>query len=266
MRFVRTILVVVVTAALMATAASGFAADTTEVVFEDTAAGENQPGWLFNRDASTSTPFEFNSDAASIGQGSLYVAPIGSTPADKFIGEYFFLGGIDDFDSIAYDFLIGGGGTSVDAVHFYLNVYTNLPGTPVTNFFDCRFDFVPTSGSTAGFTTVSVDGAAAPTRVQSRGGAVCPTTLGGLPAGSTIRVFAVNVGDTSANDADLDGFLDRVVLSGDGMATTFDFEPMIGPPTDKDECKRGGWAEFNNPEFRNQGDCVSYVASKGRSR
>ncbi len=38
-------------------------------------------------------------------------------------------------------------------------------------------------------------------------------------------------------------------------------EPFIGPPADKNECKNGGWETFNNPEFKNQGDCVSYVQS-----
>ena len=33
------------------------------------------------------------------------------------------------------------------------------------------------------------------------------------------------------------------------------------PPTDKDACKQGGWATFNNPSFENQGRCVSYVAA-----
>jgi hypothetical protein len=40
---------------------------------------------------------------------------------------------------------------------------------------------------------------------------------------------------------------------GDGVTDT-------DPPADKDECKKGGWATFNNPTFRNQGDCVSYAA------
>ena len=31
-------------------------------------------------------------------------------------------------------------------------------------------------------------------------------------------------------------------------------------PASKDECKKDGWATFNNPSFRNQGDCVSYAA------
>jgi hypothetical protein len=47
--------------------------------------------------------------------------------------------------------------------------------------------------------------------------------------------------------------------------TEFDFEPTIGPPTNKDQCKDGGWQQFNTPVFKNQGDCVSYVASKGNA-
>jgi hypothetical protein len=34
-------------------------------------------------------------------------------------------------------------------------------------------------------------------------------------------------------------------------------------PTDKGECKNGGWEEFG--VFRNQGDCVSYTATGGRN-
>ncbi len=34
---------------------------------------------------------------------------------------------------------------------------------------------------------------------------------------------------------------------------------VIGPPTSRDQCKNGGWQTFNNPSFRNQGQCVSFV-------
>ncbi len=34
---------------------------------------------------------------------------------------------------------------------------------------------------------------------------------------------------------------------------------LVGPPTSKNECKNGGWEKFNNPSFKNQGACVSYV-------
>jgi hypothetical protein len=32
----------------------------------------------------------------------------------------------------------------------------------------------------------------------------------------------------------------------------------------KDDCMKGGWRKFTNPKFKNQGDCVSYVARQGR--
>ena len=33
-----------------------------------------------------------------------------------------------------------------------------------------------------------------------------------------------------------------------------------GPPTTKEQCKRGGWRTFNIPrEFKNQGDCIQFV-------
>jgi YVTN family beta-propeller protein len=36
--------------------------------------------------------------------------------------------------------------------------------------------------------------------------------------------------------------------------------PGIGPPSDKDQCKKGGWRDFTIPrKFKNQGDCVSFV-------
>jgi hypothetical protein len=41
---------------------------------------------------------------------------------------------------------------------------------------------------------------------------------------------------------------------------------QVGPPTAKSACKHGGWKTFNNPTFKNQGQCVSYVASHGHKR
>ncbi len=34
---------------------------------------------------------------------------------------------------------------------------------------------------------------------------------------------------------------------------------LVGPPTNKDQCKKDGWKTFNNPTFTNQGQCVSFV-------
>jgi hypothetical protein len=38
-----------------------------------------------------------------------------------------------------------------------------------------------------------------------------------------------------------------------------------GAPTSTDQCMNGGWRNFTSPRFKNQGDCVSFVASRGRA-
>jgi hypothetical protein len=40
----------------------------------------------------------------------------------------------------------------------------------------------------------------------------------------------------------------------------------VGPPTSKNACRHGGWKTFTNPTFKNQGRCVSYVASHGHKQ
>jgi len=42
-------------------------------------------------------------------------------------------------------------------------------------------------------------------------------------------------------------------------------EPAPSTPTSKDQCKNGGWKTFTNPSFKNQGDCVSFVATHGKN-
>ena len=49
-------------------------------------------------------------------------------------------------------------------------------------------------------------------------------------------------------------------------STVFTYELPV--PTLKDQCKNGGWKNFtdaNGNSFKNQGDCVSYVATGGRN-
>jgi glucuronoarabinoxylan endo-1,4-beta-xylanase len=58
--------------------------------------------------------------------------------------------------------------------------------------------------------------------------------------------FAIVVVNNNAHDVEL-----TVDLEGDF--------PL--PPESKDDCRNGGWATFVNPVFRNQGECVSYVAA-----
>ena len=51
---------------------------------------------------------------------------------------------------------------------------------------------------------------------------------------------------------------DWVVSNGD--LTVTDAHPF---PTSMDQCKNGGWRNF--PGFKNQGDCVSFVATGGKN-
>lgn len=62
------------------------------------------------------------------------------------------------------------------------------------------------------------------------------------------------------------GYVDALALGVSGDTDVYDFEYYTHPAT-KDECKKGGWKEFNpnRPEgpFKNQGDCVSWVNTHG---
>jgi hypothetical protein len=40
-------------------------------------------------------------------------------------------------------------------------------------------------------------------------------------------------------------------------------EPVPALPTSKDQCKKDGWKTYG--VFKNQGDCVSFVATKGKN-
>lgn len=217
---------------------AAFAIGTNTVTVRgNTAAGENQPGWMFNRDVSTATPFEFKPGNASIGSGGLYVSPIAndftgtcssSTPApmpgcDKFIGEYFYLDSVDSFNSMSYDFKIAGSGTNASAGQFYANVYISNTNSPY-HYKDCKLDFVPSVGSASGYTTYTFDKDTVATKVS---GTNCGTgTKLADFAGQYIRMIAINVGDTSSNDAGLAGYYDNVVVNGTS-SNTFDFEPFV---------------------------------------
>lgn len=87
-----------------------------------------------------------------------------------------------------------------------------------------------------------------------------------VTAGQVVGVFVVVDGSWSAaatgGDSEQTTLVDNITLNSD--VTTFD-PVLVGPPTSKDGCKNGGWETFNNPTFKNQGDCVSYVQSNEKA-
>jgi hypothetical protein len=49
------------------------------------------------------------------------------------------------------------------------------------------------------------------------------------------------------------------------MRITASPEP-VGPPTDKSQCMKNGWKVFNNPAFKSQGDCISWLQSSNKAK
>ncbi len=203
------------------------------VVTGNTASFENDPagGWMFNRDPDNDTPFNFTDDQQSIGNGSLYVQPIGSTPADKFIAELFFYQPVSMLNSFSFDYMLGSGGDAVtDADEVYLNVYAVYPSSNNPyKYYDCRYDIVATTASLTQFQTFTFDPTQTYPVATKSGSAACPSIPANMPAGSTIRAFAINFGSTSASDLGLDGYIDNVVVNQDSGITVYDFEALAAP-------------------------------------
>ena len=107
--------------------------------------------------------------------------------------------------SLDYDFKIGPGGTAADANEFYLNVYANFGVSDNDKFYDCRYNIVPTIGSTASFTTVSYDPTEAyPVTTRGSSPYTCPASPADmelLSSGSNVRALVLNVGAWSLADA-----------------------------------------------------------------
>jgi hypothetical protein len=84
-------------------------------------------------------------------------------------------------------------------------------------------------------------------------------TLAGLQAtcpDAVVLAIGVNVGS----------FNPGYTVATDGVQfneTVSNFEVGRAPVT-KDDCKDGGWMTFNDPSFRNQGECVSYANAQDR--
>ena len=100
--------------------------------------------------------------------------------------------------------------------------------------------------------------------VAGNGGSTMYTlqqVLGFHPDAAVLGV-GVNVG---GNNANYTVATDGVTFGTAAGTTVFNFEHLV-LPTDKDECKADGWqTSFLPGQFKNQGDCVSSVASSGAS-
>lgn len=106
-------------------------------------------------------------------------------------------------------------------------------------FWSSRTVACPSGGTTAG-------GGGAPFYTLSNIEAMCPAAVA--------IGFGVNIG---SNNPSYNVYTDLVTFND----TTYDFE-VYSAPSDKEQCKNGGWATFNPNRpagpFKNQGDCIQY--------
>ena len=81
-------------------------------------------------------------------------------------------------------------------------------------------------------------------------------TLSASSAGTSGGKASVTLTSSSAGTAHVSATLDAQTVS-----TTVTFTPAT--PTSADQCKNGGWKSYGL--FKNQGDCVSFVATHGKN-
>ena len=85
----------------------------------------------------------------------------------------------------------------------------------------------------------------------------------GTPSGDNFDLFALQRTTQATNPYDCSHLPDSALTTNtDGDFTVVDASAPRPLPTSKDECQNGGWKRF--PGFRNQGQCVSFVASNGK--
>jgi 5'-nucleotidase len=66
---------------------------------------------------------------------------------------------------------------------------------------------------------------------------------------------------------DFETLSSNVIIASTGQALTLErtIKRFDWGPTSKDQCRGNGWRDFAEMQFRNQGQCVSFVASNGRA-
>jgi hypothetical protein len=142
-------------------------------------------------------------------------------------------------------------GSNITDVHFF-RPGTDIPAT--TNGFGAVF----TDVDLAATTSIEYFNNAG----ESLGKVFVPPANNGLSfvgvvfSGERVALARITSGNTAPGPSE-SGSVDVVVMD--------DFvygEPMVGPPTNAEDCKQDGWSEFEFPRaFKNQGDCVKFVTT-----
>jgi hypothetical protein len=154
------------------------------------------------------------------------------------------------------DSVVGTGFPSGLTTFVTIDVHSGPSGESPTGFLETTF-----TGGRVPASCLHVVGNAAVINFTSPGGGPAAQVLI-VDNGPTGDVFAATFTNTPAvcpAPADFVPSLGPFPLSS-GDFVVADEQPL---PTSKDQCKDGGWRRF--PGFTSPGDCVSFVATKGRN-
>lgn len=257
-----------------------FAATNTEVItandLEDSKIDAYANGSWFIYDDVTElidnpqATFVTGPDTAPEGLGSVQLSVIGTQREN--LATYRFKGTeLADITTLAYSTYnpsAGNGGSANRSGYLQFNVDFNG-----TDTWQRRLIFLPSDNGTVQQDTWqewdALNGGDALWRYSG------PTWPGTVIAGTTPRTWSdilasypgvrIRVTDSflgiRVGEPYPDGYTENIDAFRFGTGsdvTTFDFEPLVSP-TSKDQCKKDGWKMFNNPTFKNQGNCVSYT-------
>jgi hypothetical protein len=254
---------------------TGTAFAATEVVTESdvTRQVENTPptdNWvLYTRAGTPPTAGVFVAGPAEppLGTGSLQLTT--NTSSEKvFLFNYDHIGtSLADVEDIAYStYRQAGSAQQVTALNLQVDYNGDAPGGFTTLVFEPVYNTDQGSVVNDEWQDWTADGtgrwwSTQPINGQCSGAvATCFRTWDQIVANNPDAVIlgGVGVNQGSGNPG--------LVANADAFTfdeTTYDFELDPAPPTSKDQCKNGGWETFTGQSFKNQGDCVSYVATNG---
>ena len=100
-------------------------------------------------------------------------------------------------------------------------------------------------------------------------GIVCQNTTGGTGAINTPTTYSATIYTPTGNYHDEGTSVVNFLftdLTGTYLIESYTstlIETTLIVPTSNDQCKDGGWKNY--PQFKNQGDCVSFVATGGKN-
>ena len=201
---------------------------------------------------------------------ALAVLPAGSALADTTIGQ---TGGAGVFCFALYPFgdtnyVVPAGGGTITSFSFQsatINSGEQLDFLALRPAGGLNYTVV---GKTGVVTLTGLGLETFPASIPVRAGDILGFwTAGGLYNCARVAAGGGFIGGTSQTITD-PGIGDTIAFQGSLPVDLNESANLVTLPTSKDQCKNGGWPNYvdsNGTRFKNQGDCVSFVATGGKN-